>query len=321
MNLRTPLIFYLVVSVTLIVSLLSIAFPVFANFYGLFLVGLLVCFVGIPHGATDHLVFYALNKNNNYLINKVKFYFFYVFSILAYTICWYLLPSLTFNIFLTISIYHLGQSNLYYLHLPNKIIKTCIYCCWGLFIITAAVVSNPQEVNYITQYLSSDIWLSDINIRKYFLLLIIIINFLTIGLLFSLKYANKKDLIREYLILSVLGILFYTTPLMISFGIYFSIWHSLGSTFDQIELLRNNTDNLKITDFYLRAIPLSIISIIFLILVALFLNNFNIQELEKNLNATMAAFFIFLAAITFPHTIIRDKLYRKFTSDVESRNS
>lgn len=309
MNFRTPLIFYLIVTITLIISLVSIAFPDFANFYGLFLVGILVCFIGIPHGVTDNLVFYALNKKSNSLQNRIKFYLFYIVCILIYILCWYLFPSLAFNIFIVLSIYHLGQSNLHYLHLPNKIIKTCIYCCWGLFIITAAVVSNSQEVNYISQYLSSDIWLINIKNKETFLLLVISLNFLIISLLFSFKYASKKDLIREYLVLSVLELLFYTSPLIISFGVYFGLWHSLSSTFDQLECLKKVNSKASLIDDYLKSIPIIIISIILLIIIALFLNNFNIQELQQHLNTTMASFFIFIASITLPHTIIRDKLY------------
>ncbi|MEH2120933.1 Brp/Blh family beta-carotene 15,15'-dioxygenase [Nostoc sp.] len=315
MNLRTPLIFYLVVTITLLISLLSIAFPNFANSYGLFLVGILVCFIGIPHGATDNLVFYALNKKSTYAQSIINFYLFYIFSIFIYILSWYLFPSLAFNIFLAVSIYHLGQSNLYYLHLPKKILKTCVYCCWGLFIITAAIVSNPQEVIFISKYLSNDVWLLHIKHQEYFLALIIILNSLIISLFFNLKYLSQKDLIREYLSLIILGILFYTTPLIISFGVYFGLWHSLGSTFDQLECLKKANLKASGIDYYLKSIPISIISIIFLIIIAFFLNDFNIEQLQKHLNTTMASFFIFIASITLPHTIIRDNLYRSISSD------
>ncbi|MGI8502266.1 MAG: Brp/Blh family beta-carotene 15,15'-dioxygenase [Hassallia sp.] len=111
----------------------------------------------------------------------------------------------------------------------------------------------------------------------------------------------------------ILGLLFYITPLIISFGVYFGLWHSLGSTFDQLEYLKKVNSKVSLISYYLKSIPLSIISIMFLIIIALFLNNFNVQELQKHLNTTMASFFIFIASITLPHTIIRDKLYRNIS--------
>jgi Brp/Blh family beta-carotene 15,15'-monooxygenase len=136
---------------------------------------------------------------------------------------------------------------------------------------------------------------------------IIIFNFLILSGLFILKYVHHKDLFREYLNLLVLSILFYTTPLIISFGVYFGLWHSLGSTFDQIQFLKQKNSKFNIIDFSLKSIPLSIVSFIFFLIITLKLTNFSTQDLSSK----TASFFIFLATITLPHTIMRDKLYQK----------
>lgn len=310
LSLRTTVIYYLVVTITLIVSFLSVCFSSFIHAYGLLFASLLILFIGVPHGATDHLVFNFLSKNNISVRATIRFYLLYIFSALAYALCWLLFPSLSLNIFIIISVYHLGQSNFHYLTLPNKIIKAFIYSCWGLFIISAPLIFKAQEAKAISQSFNWQLWLINIENKQQFLLILVILNILVINGLFSCKYITQKELLREHLNLLVLGLLFYTNPLIISFGIYFSLWHSLGSTFDQIQLFKRGDRNINLISFYLKAMPLTIASLTIFLAVSLILVNFNIQELAKNLNTIIALFFIFLATITLPHTIIRDRLYR-----------
>lgn len=313
LSLRTPVIYYLVISITLIICCLSIYLPSFVNEYGLFFAALLILIIGIPHGATDHLVFYSLSINNISIKTKINFYLFYIFSILVYGIGWYFFPSIYINIFIVISAYHLGQSNLYYLTLSiNKLAKILIYCCWGFFIILAPIMSNPQQAIAIEKYLPGKSWLFQIVNQKEILLLISIFNFFILSILYILNYATKKDLFREYLNLSVLGLLFYTTPLIISFGVYFGLWHSLGSTLEQLQF--NDKTNFweNLINFYLKSLPLIIISLLILLATILIYSELNTDRLLNKFDVIIACFFIFIAIITLPHTIIRDKFYQKY---------
>ncbi len=273
----------------------------------------LICFIGIPHGATDHVVFKYLSADKLSLINIIiKFYLFYIVAILAYSLFWYLFPSFSLIIFIVISAYHLGQSNLYYLSLPkNKILKTFIYFSWGLFVVFGPILSNSKEVIAILENILGITWIVNLDNKEYFLALIILLNSLIISALFIFKYANNKELLREALNLSVLAILFYTAPLMVSFGVYFCLWHSLGSTFDQLQLIRKSNLKFNLLDVYLQYIPLTIIALLVFITVYCFLAHFNKNLSPENLNAIIGLFFIGLAAITLPHTIIRDKLYSR----------
>lgn len=277
-----------------------------------FVIGL-IGFIGIPHGATDHVVFNCLSAKKLSLINLViNFYLFYIVAILAYSLCWYLFPSVSLISFIMISAYHLGQSNLYYLSLPeNKIIKTFIYFPWGLFVVFGPILSNSKEVIAILENILGITWVINLDNKEYFLGLIIFVNSLIISALFIFNYVNNEELLRETLNLSVLALLFYTAPLMVSFGVYFCLWHSLGSTFDQLQLLRKSHLNFNLIDVYLQSIPLSIIAIVIFITTYCFLAHFNKNLSPENLNAIIGLFFIGLAAITLPHTIIRDKLYSR----------
>ncbi len=135
-----------------------------------------------------------------------------------------------------------------------------IYSSWGLFVVFLPIISNSKEVIAILQISLSG---NRINLenKEYFLLLIILLNSLIISVLFMFKYITKKELLRETLNLLVLSLLFYTAPLMVSFGVYFGLWHSLGSTFDQIQFIRRYDLQFDFVDFYLKSIPLNVISI------------------------------------------------------------
>ena len=75
----------------------------------------LIVFIGIPHGANDHLLFFNLinksvDKNNK---KSILFFASYIGLIILYVCCWYLFPTFSLGLFILISIYHFGQSNLY----------------------------------------------------------------------------------------------------------------------------------------------------------------------------------------------------------------
>ncbi|MBV8882853.1 MAG: Brp/Blh family beta-carotene 15,15'-dioxygenase [Chroococcidiopsidaceae cyanobacterium CP_BM_RX_35] len=311
LSLRTPIIYYLVITLTISVAILSVFFPVFTNTYGTLIAIILIVGIGIPHGATDHLVFKYLSEHNICVACQIRFYLIYIFSALGYAIFWYLFPFFSLVVFIGISVYHLGQSNLHYLSLPkNKILETSIYASWGLFVVFAPIISNSREVIAILENFLSKAWIINLENKEYFLVFIIILNSVVLSLLLIFKYANMKEIFRESLNLLVLSLLFYTTPLMVSFGVYFGLWHSLGSTFDQIQFIRKYNSKFNFVDFYLKSIPLTLISISIFIVFYLFFLHFNHLDFQKS-NLIIGLFFINLAAITLPHTIIRDKLYIK----------
>ncbi len=190
----------------------------------------------------------------------------------------------------------------------NKLLETFIYASWGLFVIFAPIIFNSKKVIAILENFLSRTWIINLENKEYFLVSIIILNFVIMSLLFIFKCVTKQELIKEILNLLVLGLLFYTAPLMTSFGVYFGFWHSLGSTFDQIQFVRKYDFKFNFVDFYLKSVPLTLISISVFTLFYFFLFHFNPQSFQES-NLIIGYFFINLAAITLPHTIIRDKLY------------
>ena len=79
---------------------------------GLFV--LLMLGTGIPHGATDHLIYSILQKEEGKPQNLRMFLGTYLLSMLVYGLAWWLVPGLCLSIFLVISAYHFGQSQVLY---------------------------------------------------------------------------------------------------------------------------------------------------------------------------------------------------------------
>ena len=83
--------------------------------YEIELMTIIMFFVGIPHGAADTLMYQQIinqNNRNNYYFKNIKivlFYVIYVSLCLLYGVLWYVMPQLSFVIFILISSYHFGS--------------------------------------------------------------------------------------------------------------------------------------------------------------------------------------------------------------------
>lgn len=293
-------------------TFLCFELPSFTNKYGFIFVIILLGVIGIPHGATDHLVFKYLPGHKIFFNQGLIFYLIYIFIAAFYLLLWSLFPWYSLIIFIGISGYHLGQSNLYYLSLPkSKIFEVFIYCCWGLFVILAPIVANSQEVDQILKAIIGKSWVISWEVQKYLLATVIIVNYIIMSALFLSNNATKNELLRESLNLCVLGLLFYKAPLMISFSVYFGLWHAVSSILDQINFIKKYNSNFKLIDLYISSLPLTIAFLGVFSIAYLLLADFQHQFNCFNLNSLIGWFFVAIAAITLPHTILRDKLYIK----------
>jgi len=140
----------LLLSVTLLLLalLLLVEEIPFAWQLGVFI--LLMVLTGIPHGATDHVVHQYVSGEGNENDNTARkekgyrqygrFLLVYLGIIAAYSLLWFWLPKLCLAIFLLMSFYHFGQSQLYYLKLAEKsLLKIMLYLSWGALIIGSIV--------------------------------------------------------------------------------------------------------------------------------------------------------------------------------------
>ena len=87
---------------------------------------IMVALFGIPHGAIDNII--LLSENN---VSPFKFYFWYIMAIILYVICWIYLPVFSFVVFLLLSCFHFGESQL--ANFKIKVFILNLYICCGVW--------------------------------------------------------------------------------------------------------------------------------------------------------------------------------------------
>lgn len=310
-------------TLVLLLVLVSAGDIPFAWQLGLFI--LLMIITGIPHGAVDHVVYQYVEKPagdegdsvetqtmdstlaSSRKIKKAhlgRFFLVYMGIIAAYSVLWLLLPKLCLAIFLLMSFYHFGQSQLYYLAMSEKnILKITLYLCWGALIIGGIVFFNYDAS---AEVLAGIVSLPELVTRDSAQDLLILLGVFTItGLIFAFFRKNLDDsqLVFELFSMALLLSLFYLAPLLIAFAIYFGLWHSLKAM--QAELRHFKREQRSLAWFYRQAWPFSLLSFVgigILILAA--------SQLEAYISPYML-FFIAISVLTMPHMYYMQKLYQR----------
>mgnify|MGYP001421563023 FL=1 len=246
--------------------------------------------LGIIHGAND---LQLIQKKTQ---KKSKNFFFatlliYIGVVVAGIALFYLLPSFGLLFFVGFSAFHFGEQ-----HLESKLevelssfLKVLIYVGYGISLFGLLFTLQWDEVHQVI-YLISGQFVSKQFTEAFF--------FIGLGLFVvsGLFSPNLRGwLFFETVLLAFLGFFFSRVSLVLGFGVYFVIWHSLPSMQDQLTFLypKDPQRNWK----YLKSsAPYWIISLIGLAGVYFF---FDVQSV-----AFLPLFFSFLAAITFPHTVV-----------------
>jgi Brp/Blh family beta-carotene 15,15'-monooxygenase len=219
---------------------------------------------------------------------------FYILIIIVSALLFYFIPFLILFLFILVSGYHFGEQQLRFLDKEkNKIIIEVVQLLHGLIILFFLFEFHSKQVRDIIFDITS------VNITPYS----ITYSLYSILIVFSLGYfyllvKNKnliKILFKELFFLLVFVIIFKVSSLIWGFTIYFILWHSLPSIFDQITFLFGDYSKINFIKYIKAAALYWIVSLIGLGAFYFFLNEI------KHFNAL---FFVFLAAITFPHVLV-----------------
>ncbi len=255
---------------------------------------------GILHGANDLLIINKFNVKKP-SDSKLKIFAYYVIVVLTGILLFYSIPQLALLLFIIVSGYHFGEQqwqNLE-LHFPKWLVIVFQFF-YGVFILLLLFIFHTIEVqNIIFNIVNATIPI------PYFMVLLQVsgIAFFCVSAYFywkSKKIRNK--LLLEFFHLLVFAIIFKSSSLIWGFAIYFVVWHSIPSIVDQIKFM-NGSFSQKYFISYCRSAGIYwLISIMGIALIY-----FTLKE-EKLFNAL---FFSFLAAITFPHTIVISRMFRR----------
>ena len=263
----------------------SIIFFGLESSYSILLFLIVMLSIGIPHGSVDHIIAF-INPQARKFESKLIFYVVYLSLIVFNIIIWVISPFLGLLVFLIISCYHFGETQVIgYNPTDNKILNFVI----GANILLSLFLNNIvelQEILYILPQFSS-LDLSGFD-SVFFLLISVAILMLSIV---NFKIKRKVPLYAE---ITILYMVFFHTDLLTSFALYFGFCHSLPML--MLEFKEFKTDSFM--KFYIKTLPFTILSIIF----GFLLYQFN-NDLLTSDNLILFVFII-ISSLTLPHVFI-----------------
>ncbi len=294
---------YVILS-TVFMVLLGLTHPQFLQQAEVVLFVLVIFIIGIPHGATDHLLDrYSRGKKFTYR----SFLLTYIILGVFYAALWYFLPLLSLTVFIIISAYHFGQSQLLYLRNSHRNwLRVVSYLLWGSYTLCCVILLNWDESWQILDEIFPGLFtplLSYISFVPYLLGFLLLMNIALFTLFFTRQHMSQREFIGELFNLFLIAGLGYYTPLLIGFTIYFGLWHSLISIRIEIKKVRIQRPLFSVLSFAKTALPLSLATLVIFSFV--FLMNYQWEMLQSS----YLLFFILLSVLTLPHVFFVHEFY------------
>lgn len=259
----------------------------------------LIALVGIPHGAIDHVLFVKNTK-----ASPLFFYGFYLAMITLIVFIWLLFPHVGLVMFLILSAYHFGQSQLSSYNKIPALIKALLYFLWGSSILSALVVYNQREIFQICGA-SQDLLQLLVVFQSPIFKLVLLFSTLCF-LLFFARFASRigsKNVAIELFILGLIHLSFFTQSILIGFSIYFATLHSMGVLQEEFDFLKTKIFNFNFVQFIWLLMPYTLLSL-FGIALLLMLSYFTFLPMSGTLIV-----FISISALTLPHSVVMEQFY------------
>ena len=262
---------------------------------------ILIFSFGLVHGAND--IQLIQKKTLDY---SVKFFSYtillYIFIVIVGILIFFFVPKFGLLFFILFSSFHFGEQHLGMYDIKSKylIFKNTLYISYGSTIL-GLLFSLQWLDTHVIIYEISELFISKKIMELFFY------SGFSVFFIISLSYKNlRKFLWIETVLLIFLGFFFSKASLLFSFSVYFVFWHSIPSILDQLNFLYEKDNSGKIK-YLLSSMPYWIMSI-----VGLFGFYFYFHTKPDTF---LPLFFSFLAAITFPHTIVMGwlKIYKPKT--------
>ena len=255
--------------------------------FAVLITGLL--YIGIPHGALDHLL--TKNKSASLFLFILK----YVSIIVLYFIFWQFYPLLALLLFISYSSFHFGESEL--VEHGEKLDSFAAHFkafLMGISILFFIIFSHFEESlgivgNLITFPLSNSAALNYLFSAKS-------AAFLSFIYLLIQSIRSKRQSYIGLMFLLILGI---KIPLILAFGIYFIFQHS-SNAWQHLKLGLN----MNSVQLYKKASFFTLGALFFFLMIVFYANDF------VTLEGFWANFFIFIACISFPHFLLMHIFYK-----------
>ena len=258
---------------------------------------ILILSIGVIHGANDLLIIKKYTRKNS-LKSQISYFLYYLVLVFLGFVFFYLFPSIALLSFVLVSIYHFGEqhwevntSNADFINI-KRIYPIILH---GLVFFVIVFMNNIDIVN--------DVLLSfnTISLNYTYLRILLIVLFLIYMSLLLLSKSIRGYFADEFIFFILLFLLTLNSSLIFGFSIYFIFFHSVLSIKDQVKYIYGDDNSQYIKKYLISALPYFILALLFLIGSYLFID---FESLD-----ILPIMFTFLAAITFPHVIVIEKMY------------
>ena len=253
----------------------------------------LIIFVGIPHGALDGAISITLGCSKRLML-QLGFFGSYLLVSAGVIIMWYFFPVVSLIFFLFISIFHFGCGDLDWNKSKFYFIGGYVHGC---LIVLGIIFLNKIEVNSFFEILSGDhlslLWTS----------LYLGLFFWIIAITYICLNYSKINISNNYIKLALsISLVVLLLPPLPAFAIYFCLIHSFHHIRRTLPIL---VDFMEKQKAIFLMIIFSILSWVGCGIAFYYLSNLNTYP-----DTIIKVTFIGLAALTFPHMILVDGIFR-----------
>ncbi len=261
---------------------------------------LLILSIGVSHGSLDNMKgkkLFEIFKIDNFFI----FYLSYISLAILIIIFWIILPSISLVFFLIVASYHFGKEDTSFLINQVSFYDPLLFFLKGSLIVLAPMYFHFDETINIFKFLlvENEAFYNFLNFIETNKILLsgIVLSTISNILLFVKNFELKKfTIFLDYF--SIIIINYYFSPL-IAFTFYFCFLHSIRHSITLIFELNREDLGVGINIFLKKALPLTILTVIFCLIGLYFLNNTYSFD-----SSILKIIFIGLASLTFPHILL-----------------
>ena len=256
--------------------------------------------LGILHGSNDLSIVSKIRQVTT-LKRLGLFLSGYILVVVFAALVFYVAPKIALLFFILFSGYHFGEQHFHNIVKKNSIYRGFLFISYGLVVLFLILALNISEVSLIIQDIIGHTF--DISVYYYCLLGSFIV-FILVGVKYYLDQTfDFKTIVYELFLLLVFFIFFSSSNLIWSFAIYFIIWHSIPSIVEQLDYLYKEISWKSFLKYIKKSFLVWLISIVGIGSLLFFFKD------DKQI--FLPIIFSFLGAITFAHSFVISKMFKK----------
>lgn len=265
----------------------------------------LIAFVGIPHGAIDHVLYLKEAKDKR----PARFYAGYLGTLLVYLVLWIFFPRLSLSLFLLVSAFHFGQSQLVDKISGPGLWKNMLSLMWGASILSGLIVYNHAEITHFSSQQYDSAYLLpvfDLVVHKWILYISSALVLGSFIALTALKRIKLEQTLFEIYIICLIHLAFYLLPSLIGFTLYFAILHSGKVLHEEYDYLKSRSEKMSVWRFIRMLVPYSLLSLFGAVIIAV-LSYYDVLPVSMSL-----LILVLISVLTLPHSVVMDIFYSRY---------